>query len=60
MVSIAHRFSESATDTRQLASRCNTNNCCQSVRVLIRRKLHSLGIKKIVLASVSEALSHPI
>ena len=40
---------------RHLASRCNDNHCCQSVRVL-RRKRHSLGITKIMLASVSEAL----
>ena len=42
-------------DVRHLASRCNANHCCQSVRVL-RRERHSLGITKIMLASVSEAL----
>ena len=40
---------------RHLASRCNDNHCCQSVRVL-RRKRHSLGTTTIMLASVSEAL----
>ena len=54
-MSIACRFSESSTDVRHLASRCNANHCCQSVHVL-RRKRHSLGITKIMLASVSEAL----
>ena len=54
-MSIARRFSESATDVRQLVYRCNANHCCQSVRVL-RRKRHSLGITQIMLASVSEAL----
>ena len=54
-MSIARRFSESATDVRHLAYRCNANHCCQSIRVL-RRKRHSLGIKKFMLASVSEAL----
>ena len=56
-MSIARGFSESATDVRHLASRCmpNGNNCGQSVRVL-RRKRQSLGITKIMLPSVSEAL----
>ena len=26
---------------------CNDNHCCQSVRVLIRRKCHSLGIRRL-------------
>ena len=55
-MSVARRFSESATDVRHVAYRCNANHCSQSVRVL-RRKHHSLGITKNMLASVlSEAL----
>ena len=43
------------TDTWPLGVGPNANHCCQSVRVL-RRKRHSLGITKIMLASVSIAL----
>ena len=58
-MSIARRFSESATDVRHLASRCMPIILVKVCGVL-RRKRHSLGITKIILASASEALSHPI